>query len=98
MVIGWRRFAEREIPELGKQGIRPCSLSPTQAQIMDNVMALDRTYFEDIPGEKSYVREFISGETAPMPDPSESLLVEVVQKEPGYRIRRFFKPPDGTRN
>lgn len=62
--------------------------------IIDRACDRDRTYFEEHPEEDSYWRDYVPGEFWPMALPADT-RVEVVQVQPGVRVRRPVTPVHG---
>jgi hypothetical protein len=66
------------------------------ADIIDRVCDRDRLYFEEHADDDSYWRDYAPGEFWPMTLPT-STCVEVVQVQPGVRLRRPVTPVHGER-
>jgi len=63
-------------------------------EVMDQVSAADREWFEEHPDQHCYWREFVPGELPPLQPPRWSgrlvLMVEVRQLAPGVRQRQLY--------
>lgn len=79
------------MPPVSGEAVKP---PPRFTQIIEAVSEKDARYFEQNPEATEYWRDYVPGEFWPMALPT-STRVEVVQVQPGVRVRRPVTPVHG---
>jgi hypothetical protein len=74
---------------------KPHEMPSPYGDIVDGVCAADKQWFEDRPGEQSFLRPYVDGECWPQLMP-EGTMVRVTRITDRMRTRKCVLPPGGN--